>query len=1179
MTAPGLQLELLLSTARAQRQLQQDMTAAARRSGVAANDAFGQAFRPKNLIGAALPVAASAVAARGIGLIVNSAQEMNQALGATTQIYGEMSEELNNWVQENSRGLGLAKKDAQDYVNQFSSILIGLEIGQGQAAKFSQQLIQAGAALAAFRNTSVEQAIGALQAGFRGEYDSLQRFIPQVSDLTLRNKSMALGLAESKTAVTQQDKALALLDIVQKSVANSAGKAELESGNLQTRMNTLKAASIDAAANIGAKLLPSLEKTVDVITAIGPANVVAVGGLLLLARSLAGVGNAGVAAASVNAVTASTRLAAVATIQYNAAVAQAAVAGGAQRVVLLQQAALNLQVAQAASANAAAQTGLAASITRLTLAMSAAGGAGARMGVLVSSGINSITAATAANPATAIILIATASLAAAEAGNRLQEAGYDKWGATLKGLTGISPLVLKLMGSLTDSVKVNSTATDDATKLGQDLADVYVKEGEAAALAAAATKVLQNVDLSERADQYIALGYSVNDYNKALSGSASAQTKVNDSFNTSIAKVQAMSEAEKVAAFGSVKAADEHVRSLESNRDAVNRTADAERKRVDVLGDVKAEVEGLSEEQTDLIGNLAAVGDTTLTTAERAKALKDVYKQLYDETINANEANEAFIESQVSLGKVLKDGGANFDLAKAKTDEAKTATLENRDALEEALTATRDIALADLERGQTLEQVNATHQKNIETILKAIPASERNSAAVQQLVNQYGAIPTDVKSTFTAQDNGVRQVFKDILKDVEYLLKNGFLPPKALSQMTPAERAAVGGNRNGGLWTGGRVHGPGGPIDDKAGLFALSDKEFVLRAHAVNKLDQALGPGGLEHMNETGQVPVMGAMAVGGRPGQQSPGKLPFARPGIQPPSLMDSDLRFAFEKTQAAVIKRLVMETAAKKAAAQAGNWNGTIAPGAIGAMQQWALSKQGGQYLWAGVGPGGMDCSGMVGNLWAIATGNPLYRRYFTTQNMGPGRFGMDPGPGNFTVYLHQGGAGGGHTAANVGGLHVEAYGGNGTPYAIGHVGTRLSYYDQVMHLRGMAEGGRVFNRADPGSNPKEQLESFFQRGWPEPPPRIVRQSEMPELHRSYDRGGKLYPGDTGTNYGTRPEAVLDANQTERFEALTSGESAFHLSDFTIAKIAQALRSQPVVIQLDGREVARAAFDRGNF
>lgn len=160
---------------------------------------------------------------------------------------------------------------------------------------------------------------------------------------------------------------------------------------------------------------------------------------------------------------------------------------------------------------------------------------------------------------------------------------------------------------------------------------------------------------------------------------------------------------------------------------------------------------------------------------------------------------------------------------------------------------------------------------------------------------------------------------------------------------------------------------------------------------------------------------------------------------------------------------------------------WNGTIAPGALGAMQEWALSQRGGVYAWGGVSPMAMDCSGMVGNLWALATGQPLYRRYMTTYSMGAGLNGMESGPGNFTVYLKQGGPGGGHTAANVGGLHVEAYGGDGTPFAIGSIGTPLSYFDQILHMPGLARGGGINFSKTLGTR-SGALQSYLKTGWPE-------------------------------------------------------------------------------------------------
>jgi TP901 family phage tail tape measure protein len=171
---------------------------------------------------------------------------------------------------------------------------------------------------------------------------------------------------------------------------------------------------------------------------------------------------------------------------------------------------------------------------------------------------------------------------------------------------------------------------------------------------------------------------------------------------------------------------------------------------------------------------------------------------------------------------------------------------------------------------------------------------------------------------------------------------------------------------------------------------------------------------------------------------------------------------------------------------------------------LQGWGRQQAGKRYLWGAVGPNNYDCSGLVGNLWAIATGNPLYRRYFTTASMGTGKFGMQRGPGNFTIYLNRAG---GHTAANVGGFHMEAYNGDGTPLAIGRVGTPLTYYNEIMHL--YADGGFVSLK----NNPQLRLASWLDRGWPEP--------------TLFDTGGIWKHGTLGLNMSGGDEIVTRPDQ----------------------------------------------------
>jgi TP901 family phage tail tape measure protein len=191
-----------------------------------------------------------------------------------------------------------------------------------------------------------------------------------------------------------------------------------------------------------------------------------------------------------------------------------------------------------------------------------------------------------------------------------------------------------------------------------------------------------------------------------------------------------------------------------------------------------------------------------------------------------------------------------------------------------------------------------------------------------------------------------------------------------------------------------------------------------------------------------------------------------------------------------------------------------------AIHLMQRWSNQQKGKRYLWGAVGPEQYDCSGLVGNLWAMVMGKPMYHRYFTT-DFDPGNFGFVPGPGMFTMYLGEG-----HMAANIGGLHVEAYNGNGTPLAIGRVGTPLSYYSSIWNM--FADGGFVSMK----NNKEMRLESWLQRGWPEP--------------TMFDTGGVWKHGTLGLNMSGGDEFVLGPDKTRAL--LDSGQGGSGRGDVHI-------------------------------
>lgn len=207
----------------------------------------------------------------------------------------------------------------------------------------------------------------------------------------------------------------------------------------------------------------------------------------------------------------------------------------------------------------------------------------------------------------------------------------------------------------------------------------------------------------------------------------------------------------------------------------------------------------------------------------------------------------------------------------------------------------------------------------------------------------------------------------------------------------------------------------------------------------------------------------------------------------------------------------------------------------GEIADMQKWANQQKGKVYNFGSVGPNVYDCSGLVGDLWAMATGKPLYKRYFTTYDMPLN--GWKRGPGALTMYL-----GPGHTAANIGGLHAEAYGGNGVPLAIGHVGTPLSYYTSQWHMPGLAAGGFL----DLKRSRKLREEMNKRVGWPEV---------------TADNGAILPPR----------SRTLVHNGTNKPESVGFPGGEVELSTRSIYRLAQAMNALGISVEMDDEVVAK--------
>ena len=110
--------------------------------------------------------------------------------------------------------------------------------------------------MAATFNTDVTTALNAIQSGLKGEFNPLEQFGVKINAASIEAKAMAMGLAETTKALTDNDKAAAALALVYEQTNKIQGTFQKEADGVAGSMQILKAQFGDIAQQLGQHLIP-----------------------------------------------------------------------------------------------------------------------------------------------------------------------------------------------------------------------------------------------------------------------------------------------------------------------------------------------------------------------------------------------------------------------------------------------------------------------------------------------------------------------------------------------------------------------------------------------------------------------------------------------------------------------------------------------------------------------------------------------------------------------------------------------------------------------------------------------------------------------------------------------------------------------------------------------------------
>lgn len=222
----------------------------------------GKAFK----VAAVGAIAGAAAVGAFAKVSIDAASDLAESQSKVEVVFGDSAEAVKKWADTSATAFGQSKQQALEAAGTYGNLFQAFGIQAKPAQEMSQSLVELAADLASFNNTSVPEALQALQSGVSGETEPLKRYGIAINDVRLKQEAMALGLIKStKDALSPAAKAQASYSLIMKDTALAQGDFARTSDGLANKQRILAAKFDNLKATIGTALMPVMLGLVTVV--------------------------------------------------------------------------------------------------------------------------------------------------------------------------------------------------------------------------------------------------------------------------------------------------------------------------------------------------------------------------------------------------------------------------------------------------------------------------------------------------------------------------------------------------------------------------------------------------------------------------------------------------------------------------------------------------------------------------------------------------------------------------------------------------------------------------------------------------------------------------------------------------------------------------------------------------
>jgi hypothetical protein len=206
--------------------------------------------------------------AAGLGgslLVLRLSSDAAEVESKFQAVYKSLAGEAAEFAKTFASSIGRSVVDVKKQLASFQDTFVPLGFAREEAARLSKQLVALTADLASFNNESDAEVADKLIGTLIGNHENARSWGVIITENTLNQKLLAMGIRGGTAAASEQSKVLARLAILTDSTTDAQGDALKTASGFANSLKGLTGSLKDLAVEFGAALLPAALEVVKVL--------------------------------------------------------------------------------------------------------------------------------------------------------------------------------------------------------------------------------------------------------------------------------------------------------------------------------------------------------------------------------------------------------------------------------------------------------------------------------------------------------------------------------------------------------------------------------------------------------------------------------------------------------------------------------------------------------------------------------------------------------------------------------------------------------------------------------------------------------------------------------------------------------------------------------------------------